>query len=79
MTGLFPDETPLKDRPLAARLAPRRLEEFAGQDAILGPGKMLRRLIEADRVASLLFYGPPGTGKSALARLIAERSGARVE
>ncbi|HAH06191.1 MAG TPA: hypothetical protein DCM05_06635 [Elusimicrobia bacterium] len=79
MTGLFPEETPLKDRPLAARLAPRTLEEFAGQTAILGPGKMLRRLIEADRVASLLFFGPPGTGKTALARLIAERSKARFE
>jgi putative ATPase len=79
LTSLFPQETPLKDRPLAARLAPRTLEEFTGQDAILGPGKMLRRLIEADRAASLLFYGPPGTGKSALARLIAERSQARVE
>ena len=79
MTGLFPEEPPLKDRPLAARLAPRTLEEFAGQTAILGPGKMLRRLIEADRVASLLFFGPPGTGKTALARLIAERSKARFE
>jgi len=79
LTGLFPEETPLKDRPLAARLAPRTLEEFAGQTAILGPGKMLRRLIEADRVASLLFFGPPGTGKTALARLIAERSKARFE
>ncbi|MBI5243192.1 MAG: replication-associated recombination protein A [Elusimicrobia bacterium] len=79
MTGLFPEETPLKDRPLAARLTPQALEEFVGQEAILGPGKMLRRLIEADRAASLLFFGPPGTGKSALARLIAARSKARVE
>ena len=76
---LFPCETPLKDRPLAARMAPKRLEDFSGQEDILGPGRMLRRLIEADRVSSLLFAGPPGTGKTALARLIAARSKARVE
>ncbi|MEK9144424.1 MAG: AAA family ATPase, partial [Elusimicrobiota bacterium] len=76
---LFPSETPIKDRPLAARMAPKRLEDFAGQEEILGPGRLLRRLIEADRVSSLLFAGPPGTGKTALARLIAARSKARVE
>ncbi|MEK7657387.1 MAG: replication-associated recombination protein A [Elusimicrobiota bacterium] len=76
---LFPSETPIKDRPLAARMAPKRLEDFAGQEDILGPGRLLRRLIEADRVSSLLFAGPPGTGKTALARLIAARSKARVE
>ena len=56
------------ERPLAARLAPEALEDFAGQEHLLGPGKMLRRLIEADRFASALFFGPPGSGKTALAR-----------
>ncbi|MFA6030517.1 MAG: replication-associated recombination protein A [Elusimicrobiota bacterium] len=54
-------------------MAPRTLDEFVGQGHILGPGKLLRRLIEADRVSSLLFYGPPATGKTALARVIAAR------
>ncbi len=57
--------------PLAARMRPRTLEEFAGQPHILGPGKLLRRMIEADRLTSLIFYGPPGTGKTTLAHLIA--------
>src|SRR5262249_26762132 len=50
------------------------LEEFAGQQHILGPGKLLRRMIEADRLASVIFYGPPGTGKTTLAHLIAART-----
>jgi putative ATPase len=66
------------DQPLAARLAPRALDEFSGQEHLLGPGKMLRRLIEADRFASALFFGPPGSGKTALARFIAQRSQADV-
>ncbi len=66
------------DQPLAARLAPKSLDEFEGQESLLGPGKMLRRLIEADRFASALFFGPPGCGKTALARFIAERSRADV-
>lgn len=57
--------------PLAARMRPRSLEQFIGQAHIVGPGKMLRRAIEADRVSSLIFYGPPGTGKTTLARIIA--------
>ncbi|HUO07926.1 MAG TPA: replication-associated recombination protein A [Phycisphaerae bacterium] len=57
--------------PLAARMRPRTLDEFAGQTHILGPGKLLRRMIEADRLTSLIFYGPPGTGKTTLAHLIA--------
>ena len=60
--------------PLAARMRPRTLEEFAGQTHILGPGKLLRRMIEADRLASVIFYGPPGTGKTTLAHLIAGRT-----
>lgn len=63
--------------PLAWRMRPRDLSEFAGQQHILGPGKLLRRAIEADRFMSLILYGPPGTGKTALAHLIAARSSAR--
>lgn len=57
--------------PLAVRMRPRSLEEFTGQTHILGKGKMLRRMLEADRIFSIIFYGPPGTGKTTLARLIA--------
>ena len=64
--------------PLAARLAPQTLDDFAGQHAVLSPGKMLRRLIEADKVASAVFFGPPGVGKTALARFIARSTKAHV-
>ena len=57
--------------PLADRMRPRTLGQFVGQGHILGPGKLLRRAIEADRVTSLIFYGPPGSGKTTLARIIA--------
>jgi len=63
-----------QEAPLPRRVAPRTLDEILGQEHILGPGKMLRRAIEADRVTSLILYGPPGTGKTALARLIAMRT-----
>ncbi|MCZ6874162.1 MAG: AAA family ATPase [bacterium] len=59
------------EQPLAARMRPRTLEEFAGQEHILGPGRLLRRAIEADQLSSLIFYGPPGTGKTTLAMVIA--------
>ena len=61
-------------RPLAARMRPRSLDEFVGQQHFLAPGKLLRRLLEADRVSSLVFYGPPGTGKTSLAELIARHT-----
>src|ERR1700710_1747751 len=59
---------------LAVRMRPASLEEFAGQGHFLGPGKLLRRMIEADRLTSVIFYGPPGTGKTTLAHLIAHRT-----
>lgn len=61
-------------QPLAARMRPQRLEEFAGQQHFLGEGKLLRRLLKADRLGSVLFYGPPGCGKTTLARLLAVAS-----
>ena len=66
-----------RDAPLAERVRPRSLEEFVGQEHLLGPGRLLRRMIEEDRLASLIFWGPPGTGKTTLARLIAARTAAR--
>ncbi len=65
--------------PLAYRMAPATLDQYAGQDHIIGKGKLLRRAIEADRITSLILYGPPGTGKTALARVIANRTQAHFE
>lgn len=72
------NESKQKNMPLAARMAPQTLEEFAGQQEILGQGKMLRRLIEADKIRSAVFFGPPGVGKTALAHLIAKNTKATV-
>ncbi len=64
----------LQAQPLAARLRPQSLEEFAGQTHLLGEGKVLRRLIESDQIASMIFWGPPGVGKTTLARIIANQT-----
>ncbi len=84
-TSLFPElEAPPKTRansastdttaPLAERMRPRTLEEFVGQEHLLAAGKLLQRLIEEDRLTSLVFWGPPGTGKTTLAQIIAQRT-----
>lgn len=75
--SLFEDATQEKifsEAPLAYRMRPRTLDEFVGQEHIVGKGKLLRRAIEADRITSVIFYGPPGTGKTTLAYIIANRT-----
>ena len=74
MTDLFAHTAQQRiqqEAPLAARMRPRTLEEFVGQGHIIGPGRLLRRAIQADQLSSLIFYGPPGTGKTTLAMVIA--------
>ncbi len=65
-------------RPLAARMRPRTLAEFIGQQHILGPGKMLRRMIDSSRLGSILLSGPPGSGKTTLAHLLAAETGSEL-
>jgi putative ATPase len=73
------EPSPSRHQPLAARMRPRNLGEFVGQSPILGPGQLLRRAIEADRIQSLIFYGPPGTGKTSLAQIIARQTRSKFE
>lgn len=75
--SLFQMDDSLK--PLADRMKPRNLDEFIGQEKIVGKGKMLRRLIEADRLTSLILYGPPGCGKTSIANVISRITSARFE
>ena len=78
--SLFPKSgADTKNQPLAARMRPRNLDEFTGQAHIVGPGQLLRRAIEADRIQSLIFYGPPGTGKTTLAQIIAAQTKSAFE
>jgi putative ATPase len=65
--------------PLAVRMRPANLDEFVGQEHFLGPGKLLRRMLEADRLMSVIFYGPPGTGKTTLAQIIAQYTKSHFE
>jgi len=76
---LFGQAPSPEEMPLAARMRPRTLEEFVGQEHILGPGRLLRRAIQADQLSSLIFYGPPGTGKTTLARVIANTTRSHFE
>lgn len=73
MSDLFSAAKPQKE-PLAARLRPRNLDEYVGQDHIVGKGRLLRRAISADQLTSVIFYGPPGCGKTTLARVIANHT-----
>lgn len=68
-----------KREPLAYRMSPRTLEEFVGQEEIVGNGKQLYRMIKADRISSIILYGPPGTGKTSLARIIAATTKSNFE
>jgi putative ATPase len=74
-----PNPQPAHPPPLAARMRPVSLAEFVGQQHILGPGQLLRRAIEADRIQSLIFYGPPGTGKTTLSQIIARQTKSKFE
>jgi putative ATPase len=73
------EDNRMKARPLAARMRPRTLDDFVGQQHFLGPGKLLRRMLLADRLNSLIFYGPPGCGKTALAHVIANHTKSRFK
>src|SRR5258705_547615 len=79
MSNLFSAATEKKKRaaaPLAERMRPKSLEEFVGQEHLLGPGRLLRQMVEGKQLHSLIFWGPPGSGKTTLAKLVAENAGA---
>src|SRR5712692_11667272 len=71
-------KTPSGRAPLAERMRPSRIEEFVGQQHLLGPGRVLREMLEGGQVESLILWGPPGTGKTTLAHLLAAASGAHA-
>ena len=76
-TPLFADADPPGRKPLAARMRPRDLDEYVGQEHLVGPGRVLRKAIEAGQLPSMIFWGPPGTGKTTLAAIAARRIDAR--
>src|SRR3989338_10266979 len=79
--NLFPadKEALSKEAPLSARMRPRSLEEYVGQEHIIGGGKLLTRSVESDRLSSLILYGPPGTGKTTLAHCISQKTATHFE
>jgi putative ATPase len=82
MTDLFThsrQEQIQREAPLAARIRPRTLDEFVGQEEIVGPGRLLRRAIQADQLSSMIFWGPPGCGKTTLAAIVAHTTESRFE
>ena len=79
MADLFDDLQSPAYEPLAARMRPRSLEEYCGQQHLLGPGKPLRKALEQGSVHSMILWGPPGVGKTTLARLLAHQVDARSE
>ena len=79
MDDLFSANATIPESPLADRMRPQTLDDVIGQDHIVGPGRLLRRAIQADRLSSVIFYGPPGTGKTSLARVIANTTKSAFE
>ena len=68
------ENTLKKEAPLSVRMRPESLEDFFGQEHLVGKGKLLYRSIQADKISSLILYGPPGTGKTTLAKIIANKT-----
>lgn len=77
--GIIKEESLKQDAPLAERMKPQTLEDFVGQTHILSEGKLLNRLIKADKISSIIFYGPPGTGKTSIAKVIANTTKSAFE